>query len=140
MIAVKLTGRASGRGFYHYPERRPNNELLSMRAIHRPTHRSPAELAERMSLLLVNEAARCIEEQIVRSANDLDLAAVLGAGFAPFRGGPLRYADDCGLPNVVAALERLAAEDARFLPCQLVRTLAAKEGSFYSDSSTRTRL
>jgi hypothetical protein len=51
----------------------------------------------------------------------------------------LRYADDYGLPGVAAVLEKLAADDARFAPCQLLKTLAAKGGSFHSPSSTLSR-
>ena len=52
---------------------------------------------QRMVLLMVNEAARCLEEEIVESAGDVDFAMVMGTGFAPFRGGPLRYADSLGV-------------------------------------------
>jgi hypothetical protein len=56
----------------------------------------------------------------------------LGAGFAPFRGGPLRYADARGMANVVKALEGLAATDLRFTPCDLLKQLAATGGCFHS--------
>jgi 3-hydroxyacyl-CoA dehydrogenase/enoyl-CoA hydratase/3-hydroxybutyryl-CoA epimerase len=132
MIAANITGQKLGRGFYEYPHHRPNHEVLPMRAIHRHTHLSPAELSERMSLLMVNEAARCLEERVADTAADIDLAMVLGTGFAPFRGGPLRYADACGLANVVAALERQARSDVRFVPCALLKQLAASGESFFS--------
>ena len=45
---------------------------------------------------MVNEAARCLEEQIVADPADVDFAMIMGTGFAPFRGGPLRYADTVG--------------------------------------------
>ena len=54
------------------------------------------ELQERMALLMVNESARCLEEQIVTAPEDVDFAMIMGTGFAPFRGGPLRYADSLG--------------------------------------------
>ncbi len=54
------------------------------------------ELQERMVLLMVNESARCLEEQIVAAPEDVDFAMIMGTGFAPFRGGPLRYADSLG--------------------------------------------
>lgn len=131
MIAAQMTGRKSGCGFYEHGHHKPNHELSSMRAIHRHTASSPEELSERLSLLMVNEAARCVEERVASSAADIDLAMVLGAGFAPFRGGPLRHADARGIANVVQSLERLAATDIRFTPCDLLKRLAAVGGCFY---------
>ena len=62
------------------------------------------------SLLLVNESARCLEEQVGADAATVDFAIVMGTGFAPFRGGPLRYADAFGLSRAVTELERLTRE------------------------------
>jgi 3-hydroxyacyl-CoA dehydrogenase/enoyl-CoA hydratase/3-hydroxybutyryl-CoA epimerase len=99
--------------------------------VHRHTHFTHDELAQRMSLLMVNEAARCVEEQVAASPADIDLAMVLGTGFAPFHGGPLRYADSMGIPNLVAALEKLAAVEPRFTPCALLKRMAATNQLFY---------
>ena len=56
---------------------------------------------------MVDEAARCLEEKVVRKARDIDLALVTGAGFPPFRGGLLRYADKVGIDYVIENLERV---------------------------------
>jgi 3-hydroxyacyl-CoA dehydrogenase/enoyl-CoA hydratase/3-hydroxybutyryl-CoA epimerase len=56
---------------------------------------------------------------------------VLGTGFAPFRGGPLRYADSLGIANVVSALERFAATEPRFAPCALLKQMAIDDTMFY---------
>jgi 3-hydroxyacyl-CoA dehydrogenase/enoyl-CoA hydratase/3-hydroxybutyryl-CoA epimerase len=69
---------------------------------------SSEDVSERLVLAYVNEAARCLEEQVVAGAGWLDLAAVFGTGFAPFRGGPLRYVDARGIAQVVDRLRRLA--------------------------------
>ena len=50
-----------------------------------------------MVLLMINEAAMCLEERIVEDPRDVDFAMIMGTGFAPFRGGPLRYADCVGI-------------------------------------------
>ena len=96
MIEKGFLGRKVGQGFYIYgkdqPE--PNPEALALReAEHLPLHSVAAQLAELMS----DEAARCLDEDIANSPEDIDLAMVLGTGYAPFRGGPLRYADDLRL-------------------------------------------
>jgi 3-hydroxyacyl-CoA dehydrogenase/enoyl-CoA hydratase/3-hydroxybutyryl-CoA epimerase len=130
MIAAKMLGRKSGRGFLDHAHDKPNHELDVMRTVHRHAHFTHDELAERMSLLMVNEAARCVEEQIAASPADIDLAMVLGTGFAPFHGGPLRYADMLGIANVVNALEKLAATEPRFVPCALLKRMAAANESF----------
>src|SRR5262249_25753406 len=63
---------------------------------------------ERMVLSMVNEAAACLGERVAEDAETIDLAMVFGTGWAPHRGGPLHYADDRGLDNIVRALEDLA--------------------------------
>ena len=70
-----------------------------------------------MVLLMINEAARCLEEQVVTDPADVDFAMIMGTGFAPFRGGPLNYARARGINAVVARLTELAARyGARFQP------------------------
>jgi 3-hydroxyacyl-CoA dehydrogenase/enoyl-CoA hydratase/3-hydroxybutyryl-CoA epimerase len=84
---------------------------------------------ERMVLLMVNEAALALSEGVTANAADLDLAMVLGTGWAPHRGGPLHYADTRGLDDVVRALSGMAERlGRRFEPCaELKRRTQAKE-------------
>ena len=131
MLGANMLGKKTGRGFYDYASDKPNHELGVMRTVHRHAHFTRDELTQRMSLLMVNEAARCMEEKVAASAADIDLAMVLGTGFAPFHGGPLRYADKLEIANVVAALEKLAALDARFTPCVSLKQRAAADAPFY---------
>ena len=63
-----------------------------------------AETIQRCIYLMVSEAVRCLEEGVVRSPGELDLAMVMGIGFPPFRGGLCRYADSVGLQSVVDGL------------------------------------
>ena len=85
-----------------------------------------------MVCLMINEAARCLEEEVVRDPADVDFAMIMGTGFAPFRGGPLRYADALGAGGLVSTLDRLAGSGAAyFRPCALLRNLAANNRKFY---------
>jgi 3-hydroxyacyl-CoA dehydrogenase/enoyl-CoA hydratase/3-hydroxybutyryl-CoA epimerase len=135
MISAGLLGRKNGRGFYLHDkssEARLNPE--ASRFVQNQTARGlpREELPERMVLLMVNEAARCLEEQIVAGPQDLDFAMVMGTGFAPFRGGPLRYADSLGLDVVVGAMENLVDRGvAYFEPCALLRKLTADRSRFH---------
>src|SRR5207237_10885350 len=81
-----------------------------------------AAARERLVTLTVNEAALCLHEGLVENADALDLALVLGAGWAPHRGGPLQYARQRGGAEVVASMERLARElGPRFEPSAALR-------------------
>ena len=90
------------------------------------------ELQERMFFLMLNEAARCLEEKIVATPEDVDFAMIMGTGFVPFRGGPLRYADSLGVEKIVGAMEILEDCGAtQFAPCDLLRRMAADGTKFY---------
>ena len=73
---------------------------------------SDPEIVERLVYALVNEGARIVEEGIASKASDIDIVYLNGYGFPLYRGGPMRYADEVGLANVVAAMRRFAAADA----------------------------
>jgi 3-hydroxyacyl-CoA dehydrogenase/enoyl-CoA hydratase/3-hydroxybutyryl-CoA epimerase len=88
-------------------------------------------IVQRLVYPIINEAARCLEEQVVACADDVDLAMVFGTGFAPFRGGPLRYADAVGISKIFETLERLASEHPRFAPCESLRRKAAARERFH---------
>lgn len=89
-------GVKSGAGFYLYDERgpRPNPGALDLRG---PTQALPDNLGQQLARAMVGEARRCLAEGVVDSPDDIDLAMILGTGFPPFRGGPLRYGRDAGL-------------------------------------------
>jgi len=135
MIKDGLLGRKSGRGFYLHSkgkEARINPEA-SKYATRNPQDAIPNTLQERMVLLMVNEAARCLEEQIVTEPGDVDFAMIMGTGFAPFRGGPLRYADAMGIDEVVSSMKRfIDGGAAHFAPCALLQSMAANGKKFYN--------
>ena len=99
MAEAGLLGRKNGRGFYLHgktAEPQPNPQTAAFVQSRTAAALSREEIQERMVFLMINEAARCLEEQIVAEPADVDFAMILGTGFAPFRGGPLRYADSVG--------------------------------------------
>jgi len=129
-----LLGRKVGKGFYVHPkgkEPRTNPDAVEYLKSN-SQYASRATLQERMVLLMVNEAARCLEEQIVTEAADVDFAMIMGTGFAPFRGGPLRYADALGISEAVDSMKKFADAGAPyFAPCALLRSMVADGKKFY---------
>ena len=128
-------GRKTGRGYYLYEagkRRDPDRTVYGRLGLEpREGAADPAALADRLALAMVNEAARCLEERIVRSAGDLDLAMIMGTGFPPFRGGLCRWVDARGPKQVVTELERLAdAVGPRFTPTAPLREAAAGGGLY----------
>ena len=94
---------------------------------------SDAEVVERCIFALVNEGARILDEGIAARASDIDIVYLNGYGHPLHRGGPMLYADIVGLPNVVRALKRFAAEpgaDASWQPAPLLVKLAEAGKSF----------
>lgn len=136
LLEAGMLGRKSGAGFYCY---RNGREVgVNRRSpIHAETgagmRLGQIELQERMVLAMVNESARCLEEGIVREAADIDMAMVMGTGFAPFRGGPMRYADSLGLNAVEQSLRRLSEREPMFAPCAWISEMARSKRRFYDD-------
>ena len=81
------------------------------------------ELIQRLIYPIINEAARCLDEGIVAKSEDIDLAMVFGTGFAPFRGGPMRYAESIGFAKIAEALEKLANGRPRLAPSDALKRL-----------------
>ncbi len=129
-------GRKSGRGFYLYEDgkkRGVDDSAYSLLGVHPNGGPRPAEILQRLVLGMVNEAARALGEGVVRSPRDGDVGAIFGFGFPPFRGGPLRYADDLGPERVVTDLQRLAERHgARFAPCEVLQEHARAGNKFYA--------
>jgi len=127
-------GKKSGLGFYRHQggSRTPDPRIRAIVGLERErTAQNPEALSERMVLAMINEAARCLDERVVDDAGSIDLAMVFGAGFPPFRGGPLRYADSLGVGRVGARLTALRAERGeRFKPAALLSNLASAGETF----------
>lgn len=129
-------GSKTGLGFYRYDGHKrtePDREIYRILGLTpRVQDPDPAQIAERLVLPMVNEAARCLSEGVVRDPASLDLAMIMGTGFPPFRGGLCRWADAQGLSPLVDLLEEFAESiGPRFKPCDSLRA-AAESGGFYS--------
>jgi 3-hydroxyacyl-CoA dehydrogenase/enoyl-CoA hydratase/3-hydroxybutyryl-CoA epimerase len=145
-------GRKSKKGFYLYDEEGKKGEvdqsvyqLLTPAAREtppsaggepRPRPTFPeSEIQQRTVLPMLNEAARCLEEGVIRSVRDGDVGAVFGFGFPPFRGGPFRYMDSLGIPDVVRQLEELNDRfPGRYSPAELLLAMARRKERFHTAS------
>ena len=134
-------GRKSRKGFYLYgesKEKEVDRTVYDLTAQgQRRSSPTTGEIAERCVLQMVNEAAHCLGEGILRSARDGDVGAVFGLGWPPFRGGPLRYADSLGAAQVVERLRRYQDKfGVRFTPAPKLVQLAGSGGKFHPADAT----
>ncbi|MBA4187380.1 MAG: multifunctional fatty acid oxidation complex subunit alpha [Planctomycetaceae bacterium] len=141
MVSAGALGKKSGHGFYHYhgDRRGKPTQWATPKHPHSPVQNADAgelsALQKRLMYPMINEAAKCLEAGVVAEAWMADLAMVLGTGFAPFRGGPLRTADTLGIERVVRGLDALSGEyGERFEAARLLRTLADEGRGFYADT------
>ena len=137
-------GQKTGAGWYDYVAGKrdaiPNAEVVKMVEDHRaslgitPRKISDEEIVQRLVYSLVNEAAHILEEGIASKASDIDMVYLMGYGFPLYRGGPMLYADQVGLFNVVQAMNRFAKnplDDASFWkPAPLLARLVAEGKTF----------
>ena len=139
MVKDGALGKKAGRGFYEYRD----GSITPSRWGHDPDRPDPPRtdlprgeltaIQKRLIYPMINEAAKCLEAGVVSEAWVVDLAMVLGTGFAPFRGGPLRTADSLGLSRVVGELEVLRRDHGeRFEPAALLRVRAKEGREFYA--------
>ena len=139
MLADGRCGRKSKKGFYRYKaikkaEKPVDKGVYPMLGVSGDVAMDHQEIVERCVLIMVNEAARCWDEGVIRGPRDGDVGAVYGIGFPPFLGGPFRYADSLGIPELVAKLtqyhERLGE---RFAPADLLVRMVREQCGFYAD-------
>lgn len=125
----KLLGKKGGKGFYLYDKdkkyRNPEIPFTAKGGI------SDEVALKRMMYIMVNEAARCLEEKVIDSAETVDVGMIFGTGFPPFRGGLMDYADTVGLASIVEDLQAFEKQyGSRFAPCKLLIDLAAQNKKF----------
>lgn len=132
LIENKRLGKKTRMGLYRYEgdadrlEKVKDESVMELLGIaDRRADVGAQEMVDRCVLLMVNESARCLEERVVQSAEDLDLAMIMGTGFPPFRGGIAHYADHRGIGDVIASLERLRElpDGDRFTPSSALRSI-----------------
>ena len=141
-------GQKTGAGWYDYAAGKrdaiPNAEVIEMIDAHRkslgitPRRVPDEEIVQRLVYALVNEGAHILEEGIASKAGDIDMVYLMGYGFPVYRGGPMLYADQVGLFNVVQSMSRFAQnplDDAGFWkPAPLLARLVA-EGKTFNPSA-----
>jgi 3-hydroxyacyl-CoA dehydrogenase/enoyl-CoA hydratase/3-hydroxybutyryl-CoA epimerase len=109
-FANKKFGKKTGEGFYVWQADKPQKPPYSGQS-------APDDLQDRLLLPLINEAVAVLRQRIVEDADLVDAGVIFGAGFAPFRGGPLQYARDRGVDAIVARLQELqSVHGDRFAP------------------------
>jgi len=98
-----------------------------------PDEAESAKISAALILPMVDEAAHCLQEKVVRRAREVDIGCVLGLGFPAFRGGILKYADSVGLPNVVSELTEIYSrtEPHRSIS-KMLSELGQNNGKFYA--------
>lgn len=140
-------GRKNKRGFYQYSKQPWYAKFTHKRSpvdesVYRLLKIDPAqtlnleEISQRCLAQMLNEAARCLQEGVIASARDGDLAAIYGIGFPPFLGGPFRYMDSMGIDNLVEQLQSYQVRyGSRFEPAQILLDYEAQGCSFYTRSA-----
>jgi 3-hydroxyacyl-CoA dehydrogenase/enoyl-CoA hydratase/3-hydroxybutyryl-CoA epimerase len=131
-------GRKNKRGFYVYEgDKRPDATVYAL--LPSPARRTfdVRDIQDRLVFAFLNEAARCLEEGILRSPRDGDVGAIFGLGFPPFRGGPFRYLDRLGARFATEVLERLAAHHGeRFRPAAILVERARSGAPFHDQRAS----
>ncbi len=143
---AKLLGKKGGAGFYLYgKDSKPNPAMRKLIGQAQERNGPAAKLSDfdsvhRPILTMLNEASRALDEGVVQSPAELDLALVLGTGFAPFRGGLLRYVDDeLGISRVHELLKEYAGRFGdRFAPAPLIERPAGQSRGYYQATGEGT--
>jgi 3-hydroxyacyl-CoA dehydrogenase/enoyl-CoA hydratase/3-hydroxybutyryl-CoA epimerase len=143
---AEYKGRKNNKGFYRYgppPGKRKkgkgkgkevNSDVYEFFGGKERKTFDNKEIQDRLSLVMVNEAAYCLQEEILRSPSDGDIGAIFGLGFPPFLGGPFRYMDRLEPGQTLSLLEALERKyGARFKPAQIIRDKALNNERFYQE-------
>jgi len=128
-------GKKNGLGFYRYAGKKKYKDPVVSKfiTIRQKTRLTREEMTRRMVYPIINEAARCLEDKIVARPQDVDLGMIFGTGFAPFRGGLLRFADTEGTSRIVEMLSRFTElYGNRFKPSPLLAEINRVGKGFYN--------
>jgi len=136
MINKGWLGKKSGQGFYTYNGKKKtiNNEVKAYvkEFAQRDLGLKEKDIQDRIVSRFVNEAAKCLEDEIISDPVVGDIGLVFGTGFAPFRGGPFRYIDTIGVDNYVGMMNDLADKyGPQFEPCDLLKDYASSGKKFH---------
>ncbi|RZG00114.1 fatty acid oxidation complex subunit alpha FadJ [Pseudoalteromonas sp. CO348] len=134
MIDSKRLGRKSGRGFYTYEGKKGkqvDESVYELLGVTPSPKLNKQEIANRCVAQMLNEAARCLDEGIIRNARDGDIGAIFGIGFPPFLGGPFSYMDKKGANKVCSELSTYAADNPVFTPAEPLLAMAEEGKAYY---------
>jgi 3-hydroxyacyl-CoA dehydrogenase/enoyl-CoA hydratase/3-hydroxybutyryl-CoA epimerase len=133
-------GKKNQSGFYDYSAKANDKKngkevdesiykLLDVLPVNKYTD---STIVERCVLLMLNEAAMCLEEGVIRNARDGDIGAIFGIGFPPFKGGPFRYMDELGIEHLVSRLDHYAASySEKYTPAAILLKMRDDKHTFY---------
>lgn len=138
----KRLGQKNGVGFYKYemdkrgkPKKVADEATYELLKITTDSEKQTFEdqaIIDRTMLAFCNETVRCLEDNIVSTPSEADMAMIMGVGFPPFRGGPCRYIDQMGLDNYLALCEKYAYLGKAYEAPQKIRDMAAAGETFYA--------
>ena len=142
MYANKRLGQKNDLGFYKYVLDRKGKKAKTVDPIAEELVASIAttekhafdaqDIIDRMMLTLCNETVRCLEDDIVSTPAEADMAMIMGIGFPPFRGGPCRYIDQTGVAEYVALCDKYAHLGTAYEAPQMLRDMATHNKKFYA--------
>lgn len=136
LVDAGYKGRKNKKGFYKYSDSKKkkeiNQEIYDFFGGRERKTFDDEIIRQRISMMMINEAVLCLQENILLSPSDGDLGAILGLGFPPFLGGPFRYIDKLGLSEVNKTLSKLQKDyGVRFKAADLLTEMETKNSTFY---------
>ncbi|CAB9496487.1 Glyoxysomal fatty acid beta-oxidation multifunctional protein MFP-a [Seminavis robusta] len=138
MVNRGWLGKKSGQGFYTYPKGKGKKKFINDEVkqyakmfVENDLKLEEKEVQDRLVSRFINEAAKCVEDEIIESPEVGDIGLIFGTGFAPFRGGPFTYLDQVGVTQYVDMMHGFADKyGPQFEPCQLLKDYAATGKKF----------
>ncbi|HSN70831.1 MAG TPA: fatty acid oxidation complex subunit alpha FadB [Steroidobacteraceae bacterium] len=133
-------GQKNGRGYYVYqpdrkgrPRKTVDPEVYALIGPVTATRKEfeAEQIVARCMIPMANEVARCLEDRIVATPYEADMALIMGLGFPPFRGGACRYMDQLGLDRFISLCDKYADLGPLYEPPQLIREMAANRRRFF---------
>ena len=136
LLDAGYLGRKNKKGLYRYGSKKKKEVNVAVYDFFGGIKRSNPDTEtarQRIALMMINEAAYCLQEEILRSPTDGDLGAILGLGFPPFTGGPFRYIDQEGANTISDRLNVFSEKfGPRFKPAPILEEYAKRGNKFYS--------
>ena len=137
LLADDRKGRKNGKGFYLYGGKKKAKQVdetvYTVLGLKPGVDTEASEVAQRCVVQMLNEAVRCLEENIIANPRDGDIGAIFGIGFPPFLGGPFHYIDTLGAANLVKILENYQSRYGnRFEPATKLKQMADDGSRFFS--------